>query len=211
MNKLLLAIFALIFVGCSSTPKNLDQYKREVEKYYDEGHYGIETYEVIQDAISELDKMSFGPKAAAIFDVDETALSNYEHIKVIDFGWEREIWDEWLKEANAENIPQVKKLYEYLVERKVKIIFLTSRYENTCDATHKNLVDEGYKDFDTLICRDASTKGMTSREFKEQERIRLVEKEGYNIVATVGDQWSDLEGKYSGYRVKIPNYLYIVD
>lgn len=210
MYKFLIAIIVLIVAGCSSVPKNLAEYKKEVERYYDEGHYGIELFEVVEKAFSDLDKMNFNSNSAAVFDVDETTLSNYSHIKMIDFGWEREAWDQWLHQGEAENIPQVKKLYDYLVERNVKIIFLTSRYENTCDATYENLVKEGYKEFDTLICRSASTRGISSKVFKETERQKLAEK-GYEIVATIGDQWSDLEGSNVGLRIKIPNYLYIVE
>ena len=36
-------------------------------------------------------------------------------------------------------------------------------------------------------------------------------KDGYSIVATVGDQWSDFEGGHTGYKVKLPNYLYTIE
>jgi len=32
--------------------------------------------------------------------------------------------------------------------------------------------------------------------------------QGYEIVGTVGDQWTDLNGPYSGIQIKLPNYLY---
>ena len=48
---------------------------------------------------------------------------------------------------------------------------------------------------------------MKSFEFKSAKRVELIEL-GYEIIGTVGDQWSDLEGPHHGIQVKIPNYLY---
>jgi len=36
-------------------------------------------------------------------------------------------------------------------------------------------------------------------------------KKGYEIIANIGDQWSDLVGGNSGYKIKLPNYLYLID
>ncbi|MFB3057197.1 MAG: HAD family acid phosphatase [Ignavibacteriaceae bacterium] len=48
---------------------------------------------------------------------------------------------------------------------------------------------------------------MKSVDFKSTKRVELVQM-GYEIIGTVGDQWSDFEGPYHGIQVKIPNYLY---
>ena len=51
---------------------------------------------------------------------------------------------------------------------------------------------------------------MKAVDFKSTKRVWLTE-QGYKIIGTVGDQWSDLEGEYHGIRVKIPNYLYLIE
>ena len=51
---------------------------------------------------------------------------------------------------------------------------------------------------------------MKAKDFKSGKRVWLTE-QGYDIVGTVGDQWSDLEGEYHGIQIKIPNYLYLIE
>ena len=51
---------------------------------------------------------------------------------------------------------------------------------------------------------------MKAKEFKSSKRVWLTE-QNYEIVGTVGDQWSDLEGECHGIQVKIPNYLYLIE
>ena len=45
--------------------------------------------------------------------------------------------------------------------------------------------------------------------FKTARRAQLTQ-QGFNIVANFGDQWSDVVGDCSGFRVKLPNYIYLV-
>ena len=45
---------------------------------------------------------------------------------------------------------------------------------------------------------------------KEQKRKEFAG-HGYNIIMCVGDQPSDLYGEYTGIKVKIPNYVYIIE
>ncbi|MCH6573702.1 MAG: hypothetical protein IH795_00645, partial [Bacteroidetes bacterium] len=75
------------------------------------------------------------------------------------------------------------------------------------DATYKNLINQGYTEFDTLITKNKNEYGMKSVDFKSAIRVELVQR-GYDIIGTVGDQWSDLEGPHHGIKIKIPNYLY---
>ncbi len=51
---------------------------------------------------------------------------------------------------------------------------------------------------------------MKALDFKSTKRVWLTE-QGYEIIGTVGDQWSDLEGLYHGIQIKIPNYLYLIE
>jgi len=58
-----------------------------------------------------------------------------------------------------------------------------------------------------LITKNKNEYEMKSVDFKSAKRVELIEM-GYEIIGTVGDQWSDLEGPHHGIQVKIPNYLY---
>ncbi|HET56488.1 MAG TPA: hypothetical protein ENN33_14920 [Ignavibacteria bacterium] len=211
MKKFMLILIPLIFVGCSSTELvNLDTAKAIVQDYYESGQYDIEVTEIINSTIKKLEKHNFPENSLAIFDVDETILSNYAHTKEIGFGFEWQLWGEWIQRADCEVIPQTRRLYDWLLERNVGIVFLTGRKDYEYEATIKNLSQVGIITFDTLITRTEKTNKLLAEEFKDYERKVLTEK-GYNIILSIGDQWSDLEGSNTGLRVKLPNYLYLID
>ena len=58
-----------------------------------------------------------------------------------------------------------------------------------------------------MITQREDEQNLTASEFKSKKRTELTN-EGYIIVGTVGDQWTDLEGPYTGIKIKLPNYLY---
>ena len=136
-------------------------------------------------------------------------MSNYGINKELDFGYVPELWNEWIKKANAPAVPEVKRLYDYLVKRKVRIIFITGRKDNQYEPTFLNLKRAGYMVFDTLITRSISESGLSASDYKSRKRVELTHT-GYNIIGDVGDQESDMTGLYTGIQVKIPNYQYII-
>lgn len=209
-----LLVITLFFYNCGSTNRqellNLDDAKVLVQNYYESGTFDAECKEIIDSAISQIEKLTLRDTSAVIFDIDETALSNYNHTKEIGFGYKYELWSEWLKRADADAIKQTKRFYDWLISKKIKVIFLTGRTENERKATVKNLHLRGYTNYDTLIVRNSGEIKIPAAEFKAIKRKELVNK-GYKIIANIGDQWSDLVGGNSGVKIKLPNYLYIID
>jgi acid phosphatase len=209
IQKILLVSF-LFFFSCAPGIKNIHFVKQELAEYYESGGFYKEVDEVINNAIKKFEAIQAGDSTAVIFDIDETALDNYEAIKEISFGYAPVLWDEWVEEARAPAIPAVKRLYDFLINKGIRIIFITGRKEHHYEATGKNLQSEGYTQFDTLIVRMQNEYGKKAVDFKSKKREELTAR-GYNIIGNVGDQWSDLEGLYSGIKIKIPDYLYIVE
>ena len=207
-----LSLFSLF--ACSSSEdfqlQNLDISKKLVENYYESGQFDTECKDVYDDAIRQIEKLSLPQNAAVVFDVDETVLSNYNSTKSIGFGYVQNIWHNDILRADEPAIPQTKVFYDWLISKNIKIIFLTGRYQEICEATKKNLIAKGFSQFDTLIVRNSDEMKMPAAEFKIQKRDELVKK-GYAIIACVGDQWSDLEGGNTGIKIKLPNYLYLID
>ncbi len=211
MKKLLLILIPFIFIGCSSSElMNMDTAKKNVQHYYENGQYDYEMTTVIDHTIEKLKSTDLGANPLAIFDIDETMLSNYPHTKELGFGFNWKLWEEWLLEADAPVIPQTKKLYDWLIANDVKIVFITGRQYEVREATLKNLKEQGITEFEDLITRSPKTGKMSAVVFKNYERSVLADK-GYSIVVCVGDQWSDLEGDNVGLPVKLPNYLYKID
>jgi predicted secreted acid phosphatase len=208
--KLILFLSLTLFFACEQNEKpiNLTIAREDVQHYYESGKFDEELNKVIEKAKKEFDKVEFKNNSIVIFDVDETALNNYELAKEMGFGYVYAMNKKWNAEMKSPAINQVKELYDYLLSKGAKIIFLTGRNFPEYDVTYKNLVRDGYIEFDTLITQIGDEKKMKNKEFKSSKRVWLTE-QGYDIVGTVGDQWGDLEGEYHGIQVKIPNYLYL--
>ncbi|MCU7499700.1 MAG: HAD family acid phosphatase [Bacteroidota bacterium] len=212
ISYLPIIVIAAMLAGCSSAPKllNLDTAKKEVGLYYESGQYDKDVQEVVEDAIKDFDGVKVRDSSAVVFDVDETVLSNYSEIKSVGFGFEGEHWNRWILEGKAPAIEGVKNLYNYLIGRKFRILFITGRTMAQYEATYRNLKQAGYTTFDTLIVRQGSMLKAPAENFKSIERTVLTDM-GYKIEGCVGDQLSDLKGAYTGIKIKLPNYLYLVD
>ena len=126
------------------------------------------------------------------------------------FGYIHKYWVDWMRKAAAPPIKDTKRFYDYLVSKKIHIIFLSGRPVEINEATLRNLREQGYSSFDTLILRSEPELKMGAAEFKAAKREDLV-KNGYDIIACIGDQWSDLVGGNTGYKIKLPSYLYLID
>jgi predicted secreted acid phosphatase len=215
MNKRLLFSFLLIIIisiisGCNDKPENLTVARQLVKEYYESGKFAEELKSVIENAKKEFERIDIKEKSVVLFDVDETALDNYELAKSMSFGYVYKMNKEWNAEMKSPAFDQVKELYDFLIDKGARIIFLTGRNIPEYEVTYGNLIKEGYTNFDTLITQRKHEQEMNAQEFKSSKRKELVER-GYDIIGTVGDQRSDIEGPYSGIQVKIPNYLYLIE
>jgi len=204
---LFLTLTLLLNSCCREELLNLTTAKDLVKQYYEGGQFDKELDEIIADAKKKFSKVEVKPNSAVIFDIDDTALLNYEASKKMGYGYVKSMVDEWVSSAQVPAIPQVKALYDYLLQRDVKIIFLIGRFSDEYDYTFQNLINEEFTTFDTLIVRRPEEQKLPAVEFKSNIRTALTYK-GYDIIGNVGDQWTDLDGPYSGIKVKIPNYIY---
>lgn len=208
MKNYFLLFLIFVFISCSSNQLvNLRTSKDIVKEYYESGKYNEEMREVINNAKEKFDKVTPTNKSVVIFDVDETALNNYGLALMMDFGYVYDLNKKWNEELKAPAIKETQDLYFYLLNKGFKTIFLTARNSNEYNVTYKNLIQEGYTGFDTLITQSKEDQKLKSQEFKSKVRTELTN-QGYEIVGTVGDQWTDLNGPYSGIQIKLPNYLY---
>ncbi len=210
VKPIFILFISIFFVQCSSEMVNLDKSKREVAFYYESGEYSKELKEILNDASKKISKNQNYENAAVVFDVDETVLSNYEHIKETGYGYVPELWYNWVNSAKAPAIPEVLEFYKNIVDKNIKIIFLTGRKSESYEATIKNLKETGFTEFDTLICKSKTYDGAPAGNYKRIERTVMTEK-GYKIIACVGDQWSDMQGENTGEKIKLPNYLYYIE
>jgi len=201
------SFFLLISCSEQEKPENLTTARKEVKEYYESGRFYNEVENVIKKAEEKFDRIEIKDNSAVVFDVDETALDNYGLAKSMGFGYVYKMNKEWNAEMKSPALKPVREFYDYLIAKGVHIIFLTGRNFPEYEVTYQNLKNAGYTVFDTLITQIGEETKMKSRDFKNSKRVFLT-KEGYDIIGTVGDQWSDLRGEDHGIQVKIPNYLY---
>ncbi len=210
-KKYIVSGLLILLCSCSTNQLlNMTDAKENVKRYYEDGQYIDELNNIVDLEIKYFENYQIKPNDIVVFDVDETALNSYSYIKSIDFGYKFDLWNNWMDQAEAKQIEPAKRLYDFFLQKGVKVIFLTGRVYYSCDATYKNLIEQGFNKFDTLICRNKDEVKMHASEYKTKQRKQLTEK-GYNIIACVGDMPADLLGGYTGKKIKFPNYLYNFD
>lgn len=213
MPKSLFSIpFAVILAGCSVSvthePANLTVLKEEVERYAVSGRYEEDLAAVSEAAEKWITRRAGqgGEKLAIVLDIDETALSNLKYMRENDWGYDPERWVAWMEEAEAPALDPVRGIYQCARKHGVAVFFITGRGEGVREATIRNLEAEGMGAFEELILRADGSK-RTAADIKAGHRRRISER-GYTIIASVGDQWSDLEGGYAERVFKLPNPFY---
>lgn len=164
---------------------------------------------VIQNAALYAASLTPANNSVWVFDIDETSLSGYTEMLSLGLGgYVAKLNKEWIMNATAPPINQTLGFYQGLISSGFKVIFLTGRTWDEHDATAQNLQFAGYNVFDTLLVRQPNEVNLTATVYKSNRRTILVEEEGYDVVGCIGDQWSDIHGPYTGYKVKLPNYIY---
>jgi acid phosphatase len=159
-------------------------------------------------------------KPALVLDIDETSLSNWANIKANNFGFITDGacdrlpngpcgFKAWILQGVAPPIMPALDLFNAAKAKGVAVIFITGRRDRERQATLWNLDRAGYEGWAKLVTRPDDDSHATVEAFKTEERRKLAEA-GYTIIATVGDQQSDLDGDFAGCRFKVPNPFYFI-
>jgi predicted secreted acid phosphatase len=199
---------------CSTSlePENHAVVVDRLVRYHDSGEYDREIRDVVDDARAHLEarakRTSKDEKLAAVFDIDETSLSNWDVLSGCGFC----SYPSQLKlypNAQGVAIVPVLELFNYAKKNGIAVFFITGRQNAQRDATIKNLTDVGYSGWTDLITQPDGNK-QPARVFKSQER-QEIENKGYRIVLNIGDQASDLAGCCAERIFKLPNPFYLVN
>lgn len=213
MKRSLLIISCLMLHITSSyaEPANLSLVKQEVKNYHDSGLYAQELAQKIAEAQQFIiDKAQHNEKKARlalVLDIDETSLSNYSKMAEHDFVTTREQLHQEILAANSPAIEPMLTLYNNAIKHGVKVFFITGRNESEREATQKNLNNAGYNNWTALYLRPDNYKQSSIVPFKSQTRA-LIAQQGYTIIASIGDQDSDIAGGYAEKGFKLPNPFY---
>ena len=187
-------------------PPNIAYIKQQAIVYHDSGQYEKDIAIVASEAkkylAERVRKGDFnGKKPAVVFDIDETSLSNYGDMVKLDFGSTEEDILKYENQGTDPVISPVLALYRFAKGNGVAVFFITGRYEDQLKPTEANLKEAGYANWDGLIFRHGELKHAPASVYKTAMRKDIIAK-GYDIIFTIGDQMSDLNGGYAK-RVQI--------
>lgn len=197
-------------------PENLTLQKQRLINYHNSGDYYHDISSVTQKALYYLkfrinqNKHRGKPKQLAIvFDIDETALSNYDDMVRLDFGGTAADIEALEADAHDPAIPYTRTLYTFAKNNNIAIFFITSRREHLRKMTEKNLLTDGYRQWSGLFMKPDDYHQPSVIPYKTAMRKKITQM-GYDIIFTMGDQDSDLKGGYADMAFKLPDPFYLI-
>lgn len=224
----------------STTPYDAGDWQPALRKFHDSGVYMHEIAQVDGVAKRTIDRLARKAKAARakaarrarhghgghghkghnghghgdkakhlaiVFDIDETALSNYTAIDADNFTFGPKSQAEATDEIGTAIQPTLD-VFNAAKARGITPFFITGRPEAQRAPTVENLAREGYTGYKQLYLKPAGTT-LTTVAYKSGAR-EDIEKQGYTIVANIGDQYSDLAGGHAAIAFKLPNPFYFL-
>lgn len=209
-----LCLSFIVSTALYSEPPNLSLVRKEVKTYHDSGRYYKDLEAKIKQAQhyiiqqAKLHKQNNPQqKLALVLDIDETSISNYDKMVKRDFVANQEEIHREILAANSPVIEPMLALYKSALAHGVKVFFVTGRYESERNATKINLTKAGYANWSGLYLRPRNYSESSIIPFKSKARANIAKK-GYTIIASIGDQLSDIRGGYAEKGFKLPNPYY---
>ena len=218
LTNTLFAIGCALLLGGKSfaEPMNIGQLVTELQTYQRSGEYDHEFSAVIAQAETFItnkvnsNKQSDHPqKLALVLDIDDTSLSNYDHLAARHFCINRDQFNNDILQANDPVLAPTLALYQAALKQGVAVFFITGRPDSLHKATVKNLKTAGYTDWAGIYYRPKTDTVTSVIPYKTQARGAITAA-GYTILASIGDQQSDLAGNNIGEAFKVPNPFYFL-
>jgi HAD superfamily, subfamily IIIB (Acid phosphatase) len=144
-------------------------------------------------------------KPALVLDIDETSLSNYADLSAKNFDAAALALS--AATGHGTTIAPTLRLYRDAIARKVAVFFVTGRPQALESITQSNLRKAGYDKGWSGFFEEPASAGV--ERFKSAARA-TIQRRGYDIVANVGDQQSDLDGGHADRDFKLPNPFYFI-
>ena len=203
-------------ISSLSEPENHSITVERLMRYHDSGEYEREIRDVADEARdylrAKVPEGSQKEKLAAVFDIDETSLSNWDVMAECGF-CAYSVQTKLHPDPHGPAITPVLELYNFAKSKGIAVFFVTGRPEHQRQLTADNLREVGYEGWTDLIMQanlPPGEKQMPARVFKPKAR-EGIEKRGYRIILSIGDQASDLAGCCAERVFKLPNPFYLVD
>jgi len=210
-----------LLVASPAQPPNVGDAILAAAEYHDSGAYDRDVERVASAASDWIgERAQKATRPAVVFDIDETVLSNWEVIKRDNFG--RPIgggcdlaidgpcgWAAWDQLGKDPAIAPTLRVFQRARAMNVAVFFITGRPDDQREATERNLEEAGFKGYEKLFTTPNGVHFASATDFKAPVRAGI-EKDGFTIIANIGDQPSDLFGGYAERMFLLPNPFYRV-
>jgi predicted secreted acid phosphatase len=198
---------------CTSYDGGLPNYgvlATEIFAYYDSGKWQADATAVDARVDAYVTKRLHDHvrKPAVVFDIDDTSLSDYPYEKAHDLGYDPKTYNAMVASGFPAIVPTLN-LVKHLRAEGVAIFFVTGRRIPLRAVTLANLAKVGYPTPNGLYLRKVDDHAKSVVPFKTSARAAIAIS-GFTILASVGDQWSDLRGGYAEKIFKLPNPMYFI-
>lgn len=152
-----------------------------------------------------LRKEPLSGRPALVLDIDETSLSNYADLSARNF----DVSALALSAVGGHGVAlrPTLQLYRYARAHGVAVFFVTGRPSAIESITTSNLRHAGFSRGWTALYEKPVSAG--TERFKSSTRA-AIERRGYDILANVGDQQSDLDGAHADRDFKLPDPFYFI-
>jgi len=209
-----LCLFSNINHACpAGAVPDLYQVKKVLIQYHDDGRYEKEIAAVDKEAqhyiAARISQRKPQEKLAIVLDIDDTSLSNYPDMVAMGFGGTLKQINEAMNKGTDPVIQPTLALYQFAKKNHIAVFFITGRYESQREITEKNLTQVGFQHWDGLIFKAEDYHKASVIPYKSSAR-KALEADGYTIIASIGDQLSDLAGGYAEKGFKLPNPYYFL-
>ena len=185
----------------------------QLRRIYQNGTIRALQQEVAQDArktvLQWLRQHPDAKKPAVVFDVDDTMLNNFEEYNSNDpaFSYNPETDKQFAVECKATANAPVRRLYRKFQAAGLRIAEITGRPSTQRAATINCMEKRGFPQWNRFITRTDATSSLSSARFKAKARESLQD-DGWTIVASIGDQVSDMSYGRLKYGFLMPNPMY---
>ncbi|MFI1001115.1 HAD family acid phosphatase [Streptomyces galbus] len=167
-----------------------------------------------------------GEKPAVVFDIDDTLLLSLDYEKRYNYTYNSATWAAYVNRADRPAVFGSPELVRYAASKGVEVFYNSGLSEAQRSAAVANLKKVGVDvdlDADHMFlkntatppaylsaCATPGTWTCTTVQYKSGTREHIERDLGYDIIANVGDQYSDLEGGHADRSYKLPNPTYFV-
>jgi hypothetical protein len=168
--------------------------------------YKDEFASAVAGAKAALSKHQGEPNLAIVSDIDETLLDNSPQLARAPIT-DREAFGKWIAEAQAPALDPTAQLLSWARQQGAAVFLVTGRAEQNRRPTIENLIKRGVV-YDGLFMRPDGDR--RPAEVMKTEYRQSIEKMGFKIVVSIGDQDSDLWGGHAEDCEKLPNRIYYI-